>query len=58
VVSDPGGRPRPWLWISVVLWAAAVIVTEGVLMLLWTFFGTEGGGASESQWMKLLGLAG
>jgi hypothetical protein len=41
----------------VVLWAAAVIVTEGVLMLLWTFFGTEGGGASESQWMKLLGLA-
>ncbi|CAM6103082.1 unnamed protein product [Calypogeia fissa] len=52
----PPARPRPALWMSVVLLATAIIVTEGFVELVWAMLGTNSI-SSDSPLLVLLGLA-
>ncbi|BBN02016.1 piezo-type mechanosensitive ion channel component 1/2 [Marchantia polymorpha subsp. ruderalis] len=48
--------PRPLLWMSVVLLATGVIVTEGFIELAWAMVGSNWD-ISESPWLDLIGLS-
>ncbi|KAL2642994.1 hypothetical protein R1flu_010581 [Riccia fluitans] len=48
--------PRPLLWMSVVLLATGVIVTEGFIELAWAMVGSNWE-ISDSPWLDLLGFS-
>ncbi|KAL3696338.1 hypothetical protein R1sor_010414 [Riccia sorocarpa] len=48
--------PRPLLWMSVVLLATSVIVTEGFIELAWAMVGSNWK-ISDSPWLELIGFS-